>query len=57
MEDKGYAASLYQRIKKGRTLIMKVHGSAVLLGLHVLLFTQNVGETKKVSNSRDIMIY
>ena len=28
---------------------MKVHGtSAVLLGLHVLLFTQKVGESKKV---------
>ena len=28
---------------------MKVHGtSAVLLGLHVLLFSQKVGESKKV---------
>ena len=28
---------------------MKVHGtSAVLLGIHVLLFSQNVGESKKV---------
>ena len=27
---------------------MKVHGSAVLFGLHILLLSKNVGESKKV---------
>jgi hypothetical protein len=33
---------------------MKVHGtSAVLLGLHVLLFTQKVGESKKAFGTKN----